>query len=282
LADGDFDRWFRDRNRHDLVARAQSARLEPDINAALEAFLRRLDPRLPPPRLTVEPQSLDFGWVKRSGKRGTSRSAVFFRLTLRNKGRGYAQVRSRASVPWIVIEPAETGCLSGNKAEVKVSIDPEALPLRRDHQAVITCAPSRGARVSIPVTAELNLVGEALWRFLVGLRSLLVLMGRGARRGLGIWTRTFSSMVRSRIGPWVLLVETVVLAVVMVILWSTWRGPLLDIADVAWTFIQALPLALVAVYLLPALAFVSGAIAWELGRALLWRVRMGRGASDAG
>ena len=32
------------------MAKAQSARLEADANAALEAFLRRLDPRLPPPR----------------------------------------------------------------------------------------------------------------------------------------------------------------------------------------------------------------------------------------
>ncbi|NIV27980.1 MAG: hypothetical protein GWN58_00285, partial [Anaerolineae bacterium] len=165
---------------------------------------------------------------------------------------------------------------------VKVSIDPEALPMRRDHQAVITCAPTRGARVSIPVTAELNLVREALWRFLAALRSLLALMGQGARRGLALWTRTFSSMVRSRVGPWVLLAETVLLAVVMVVLWSTWRGPLSDITDVVWTFIQALPLALVAVYLLPALAFVGGAIAWELGRALIWRARMGRSVSGAG
>ncbi|NIV38198.1 MAG: protein kinase, partial [Anaerolineae bacterium] len=78
LADGDFDRWFRDRNRHDLVARAQSARLEPNVNAALEAFLRRLDPRLSPPRLAVEPQSLDFGWVNRSRKGASSGSAVFY------------------------------------------------------------------------------------------------------------------------------------------------------------------------------------------------------------
>ena len=275
LADGDFDRWFRDRNRHDLVARAQSARLEPNVDAALEAFLRRLDPRLPPPRLDVEPQSLDFGWVNRSRKGMLSDRTTFCHLTLRNKGRGYAQVQCSASVPWIVIEPAEAGCLAGCEVEVKISIDAEALPLRRDHQAVITCAPTRGARVSIPVTAELNLVGEALWRFLDGLRALLLLTGRGARRGLALWTRTFSSMVRSRTGPWVVLVETVLLAIVMVVLWSTWRGSFSDVADVAWTFVQALPLALVAVYLLPALAFVGGAIAWELGRALVWRVRHG-------
>ena len=282
LADGDFDRWFRDRNRHDLVARAQSARLEADINAALEAFLRRLDPRLPPPRLAVEPQSLDFGWVNRSRKGANLGSTTFHRLTLRNKGRGYAQVRSSASVPWIVIEPAGVGCLAGHEAEVMISIDPEALPLRRDHQAVITCAPTRGARVSIPVTAELNLVREVLWRFLDALRLLLVLMGRGARQGLAFWTRTFSSLVRSRIGPWVLLVETVALAVVMVVLWSTWKGPFVDVADLVWVCIQALPLALVAVYVLPALAFVIGAIAWEVGRALLWRARLGRGVRGAG
>jgi hypothetical protein len=55
-----------------------------------------------------------------------------------------------------------------------------------------------------------------------------------------------------------------------------------DVTDVVWTFIQVLPLALVAVYLLPALAFVGGAIAWELGRALIWRARKGSSASGAG
>jgi serine/threonine protein kinase len=281
LTDGDFDRWFRDRNRHDLVAKAQSARLEANIDAALEAFLRRLDPRLAPPRLVVEPQALNFGWVARSRKDATSGNSVFYHLTLRNEGRGYAQARFTASVPWIVIEPAEIGCLVGHEAEAKVWIDAEALPLRRDHQAVITCAPVRGARVSIPVTAELNLAREALWRILAALRALLVLMGRGARRGLALWTRTFSSMIRSRSGPWVLLVETVLLAVVMVVLWSTWKGQLSDLKDTAWTFVQALPLALVAVYVLPALAFVGGAVAWELGRALVWRASKSRSATGA-
>ena len=282
LTDGDFDRWFRDRNRHDLVAKAQSARLEANVDAALEAFLRRLDPRLPPPRLAVEPQSLDFGWVARPRKGAPAGNTVFCHLTLRNKGRGYAQARATASVSWIVIEPAEVGCLAGHEAEVKVWIDAEALPLRRDHQAVITCVPARGARVSIPVTAELNLVREALWRILTGLRSLFVLTGRGAGRGLALWTRTFRSLVRSRSGPWVLLAETVLLAAVMVVLWSTWQGQLPQLVELVWAFVQALPLALVAVYLLPALAFVGGAVVWELGRALVWRARKNRGAGGAG
>ena len=79
-----------------------------------------------------------------------------------------------------------------------------------------------------------------------------------------------------------MMVETLVLAVVMVVLWSSWTGPLHDLTDLAWVFIQALPLALVAVYLLPALIFVGGAIAWEMARDLVWRVRRGRGAGGAG
>jgi serine/threonine protein kinase len=281
LVDGDFDRWFRDRNRHDLVAKAQSARLEADANAALEALLRRLDPRLPPPRLAVEPQSLDFGWVARSRPGAASEDAVFCRLTLRNDGRGYAQARFVASVPWLAIDPAEVGCLAGDEAEVEVSIDAEALPLRRDHHAVLTCVPTRGARVSIPVTAQLNLAREALWRILSGLRDFLRLMGRGAGHGLALWTRAFSSMIRSRSGPWIVLAETLALAVVMVVLWSTWKGPFADLADLAWVSIQALPLALVAVYLLPALAFVGGAAAWELAKALVQTIRKRSSASGA-
>ncbi len=276
LADGDFDRWFRDRNRHDLVAKAQSARLETNLDAALEAFLRRLDPRLPPPRLVVEPQSLDFGWVTRARQGTVSSDSVSLLLTMRNEGRGYAQARSTASVPWLLIDPAEVGCLIGEEEEVEVRIDAESLPLRRDHQAVITCSPVRGARVSIPVTAELSLVREAIWRLWIGLGGLLRLMGRGARHGLALWTRAFASLVRSRSGPWVLLAETLVLAVVMVVLWSSWTGPLHELTALAWAFVQALPLALVAVYLLPAVGFVAGAVVWELARALILRARRGR------
>ncbi|MGD8474071.1 MAG: serine/threonine-protein kinase [Anaerolineae bacterium] len=281
LVDGDFDRWFRDRNRHDLVAKAQSSRLEADADAALEAFLRRLDPRLPPPRLVVEPQSLDFGWVARSRHDAASGDSVYCQFTVRNNGRGYAQARCTASVPWLVIEPEEVGCLVGDEVEVEVQIDAAALPLRRDHQAVINCSPARGARVSIPVTVELSLAREAAWRTWAGLRVLLKLAGHGSRRGLALWTRAFGSLVRSRSGPWVLVAETLVLAVVMVALWSNWTGLQRDLTGLAWVFIQALPLALVAVYLLPALGFVGGAVAWEIARALLSRARGSRGAGSS-
>jgi hypothetical protein len=67
----------------------------------------------------------------------------------------------------------------------------------------------------------------------------------------------------------------------MVVLWSTWKGPFANLTDLAWVSIQALPLALVAVYVLPALAFVGGAVAWELAKALVETARKRSSASGA-
>jgi hypothetical protein len=273
LANGDFDHWFRARNRHDLVAKAKSARLEPDGDAALEVFLRRLDPRLPPPRLVVEPQSLDFGRLVRNSKGGKRGRSALRDLTVRNQGRGYAQAALAASVPWLHLEPAQVGCLSGVQVPVTIRVDAAALPLRREHQAIVTCAPSRGARIAIPVSAELGLIGEVLWRIAARLQPLLRLAGRGARRGFSIWMRTFRSLVRSRTGVWVLLGEVIVLAVVMVALWGTVWGRSPDLDGLVCAFLLGLPAALLAVFLLPALAFVCGTVAWELIRTLVGRVK---------
>jgi serine/threonine protein kinase len=271
LADGDFDRWFRDRNRHDLVARAQSARLEPNADAALEAFLRRLDPRLPPPRLVVEPQSLDFGRVTHS-KEGKPRSgAASGHLTVRNESRGYAQATFSASVPWLDMEPVRVGCPAGVQVLVTVWVDAASLPLRRDQQAVITCVPSRGARVSIPVTVRLNLAGEVLRRLSAALRPLCHVMWQGARQGYSLWMRMFRSLVRSRIGAWVLLGETLVLAGMMTTLWWTWGERSPDVFELIGAFVRALPLAVLAAYLLPAMALIGGGMVVGAARVLLKR-----------
>ncbi|MGD9148269.1 MAG: serine/threonine-protein kinase [Anaerolineae bacterium] len=271
LADGDFDRWFRDRSRHDLVGKAKSARLESNADAALEGFLRRLDPRLAMPRLVVEPQALDFGRVARgAGNPAGSKTAVR-QLRLRNEGRGYAQGTFSASVPWLDFESEQAGCLSGAEASVAVWVDATALPLRREHQAIITCVPRRGARISIPAEVRLGVFKEAWRRLLAGLRPLGRLLARGARRGFHLWMRTFRTLMRSRNGVAVLVAETLALAAVMVVLWWAWRDQTPDLLGLLWTFFQALPLALVAAYLLPALVLVGGAMVWEVARAVLRR-----------
>jgi hypothetical protein len=269
LADGDFDRWFRARNRHDLVAKARSAKLERNADAALEAFLRRLNPRLPAPSLVIEPLTLDFGRMPRSG-------TILRRLKVRNEGRGYGQMSLSASVSWIRFERVQVGCLSGAGLPVEVQLDATSLPLRRDHQGLITCTPDRGARISIPVSARVSLVREVLRRTALVLKALARLTARGARHGWALWMRTFRSLLRSRYGLWILAAEAVVLAGIMVALWWMWRGPSPALEDLARALLLILPLALLVVYLLPACVFVAGTVAWEMARAL---VRHGRGSS---
>lgn len=259
LIDGDFDHWFRARNRHDLVAKARSAKLEGNTDAALETFLRRLNPRLVLPDLVVEPLNLDFGRITRSG-------TILRHLQVRNEGRGYAQVGLSTSVPWILIEQTQVGCLSGTKVSVKIRLDAAALPLQRDHQTVIACTPDRGRRISISVTAELSLVREALRRIAAALAALARLTARGAGRGWGLWIRTFRSLLRSHYGLWILGAEAVILAAAMVALWWMWRDSSPALNDLARALILIAPLALLIVYFLPAIAFVAGSVIWEIVR----------------
>jgi serine/threonine protein kinase len=264
LNEGDFDHWFRERNRHDLVSTARSARQDVDSNFALETFMRTLDPRLPPPRLVVAPKVLSFGRVARMA-RGTAQAKDFSRqLTVRNEGRGYARVTFSASVPWLSFDPEEVGCLSGEEVTATIWLDSRTLPLWREHQAVINCIPSRGARISIPVSAELSPVREVTSRLSSVLRPLPRLCSQGARKGFSRWMRTFRSLVRSPAGVAILLAETLALAVVMVVLWWTLQDRVPYLKEIALSFLQAVPLALLAVFLLPALAYAVGAAVWQV------------------
>jgi hypothetical protein len=53
----------------------------------------------------------------------------------------------------------------------------------------------------------------------------------------------------------------------MVVLWSAWQAQAPRISGLVLSYLQALPLAIIAVYLLPALACVLGTIVWEILRA---------------
>ena len=257
LAGGDFEHWFRARNRHDLVAKTHSARLEPDLDAALEAFLRRLDPRLPAPRLSIDPPALDFGRV--GGGAGAMR-----RLVLRNTGRGYARFQMQASVSWLQLEPSRAGCRSGVEVEVSVRLVAATLPLRRDHQAIINCTPERGAPISVPVTAGLNLPRELLRRLVdrsrqaaTWLRPMLRRAWQGSQWGWKRWLAAARSLLRSRLGLAMLVVEVLVLAGALVALRWIWRGEEPVLTSLLWDYLRALPLALALAALLPALVFVG-------------------------
>jgi hypothetical protein len=141
--------------------------------------------------------------------------------------------------------------------------------LRRENQAIITCVPKRGARISIPAEVKLGVFKEAWGRLLAGLRPLGRLLARGAQRGFSLWMRTFRNLMRSRNGVLVLISETLALAAVMVVLWWVSADQSPDLLGLLSAFFRALPLALVAAYLLPALVLVGGAMLWEVAREVL-------------
>ncbi|HNS50923.1 MAG TPA: serine/threonine-protein kinase [Anaerolineae bacterium] len=256
LRDGDLDRWFRTRNRHDLLAKANSARLEADPDAALESFLRLLNPRLPAPRLAVEPASLSFGRV-------TRRAVASQRLVIRNVGRGYGQVGFTASVPWLDFEPRRAGCLAGQDASVQVLLDTGALPLKQDHQAVIACISARGQRISIPVEAQLSLWAEAASRVGSALARAARLSFRGVRWGLAQWHLVLRQAFRMKVGPWVLVAAVLAFAALGAIFLADWRAIPLGAEQAVKDFLRALPFSVLGIYLAPALLFAVAGIARE-------------------
>ena len=75
--------------------------------------------------------------------------------------------------------------------------------------------------------------------------------------------RTLRSLIRSRYGPWVMLGETVILAIVLVALWWSWRGMPFAVSDIALALLVAVPLALAIICLLAVVASVALGVAGE-------------------
>ncbi len=182
LREGDFKRWFRERNRHDLVAKVEAASHDDDEDAALETFLRFLDPRLPDPTLAVDPPALVFRPLARERPQTKN-------LTLSNPGRGYCRVSVASSAPWLRVGGGQVGCLGGKKAKVAVTLHPDALPLSSGHDAILTFTSPSGKVVTVPVRVEVSLAQKILWRLWKILQCLGVGAWSGARRGWRFWIR---------------------------------------------------------------------------------------------
>jgi hypothetical protein len=166
-------------------------------------------------------------------------------------------------VPWLHFKPAEVGCLANQEVPVTVSLDASRLSFRSDHQAVIACTPARGARMSVAVSAQFNLAWELLRRLQAGLRALTLRAGLGVRQGWSLWRRTTGSLTKSRTGLAVLAAEAILLDVLLVALWWLWFDLSSDALSLALAFFEVLPLAALAVFVLPAVVFVGGAIIWQ-------------------
>ncbi|MHB0855991.1 MAG: serine/threonine-protein kinase [Anaerolineae bacterium] len=157
LYEGDFQRWLRDINRHDLAIAAEDiVTSQQNHDEGLEQFLRRVDPGLPHPKIVGDPPEVNLGSVARE-------SALIRRVTLLNVTRGYTIAKVSASEPWVEVQPPVTHLWAGIPADIGVHVHAEGLPFRSQQRATVTVETMDGDTVLFPVVAQVSLMRE-IWR----------------------------------------------------------------------------------------------------------------------
>jgi serine/threonine protein kinase len=132
LYNGDFQRWLRDINRHDLVLAADDIiKREANPDAGLETFLRVVDPGLPHPKLVVDQPAVDLGPIARE-------SALIRKVTALNVSRGYTSATVSSSQPWLEIYPEQLDLWAGIPSDVRINVRAEDLPFRSEQRGVVT------------------------------------------------------------------------------------------------------------------------------------------------
>ncbi len=146
LLDGTLDTWLR-ATLHD-TATADHARQVlgefPDApDAALDDLLRSLNPRLPPPHLSLATVELDLGTLAPGEER-----VAEIRLT--NQGPGGAHGTIASSVPWLQASPAQFALPPGGACNVRLRPTAlDTLPTDAPQTAQVTIAPMAGQPLAV-------------------------------------------------------------------------------------------------------------------------------------
>lgn len=152
LADGTLARWLSQtlRDSGAALAAQAAAKLWPrNPDAALDAFIRQLDPRAMPPgklelrtptlRLTAEP----------------AQGPLTLGVEIANGGLGYLRGEILSSQPWLTVAPGTFGCPPGEVQTLPVMVHPAALPTPggtgQAAVAAITLSPAGGEPEVVPV-----------------------------------------------------------------------------------------------------------------------------------
>lgn len=179
LYGGDFVRWLKDINRHDLVVAAERIIQEcENHDAGLEAFMHAVDAGLGAPKVVVDPSLVDLGPVARE-------AALVRRITLLNATRGYTQVKIEASQPWVEVYPRSVHLWAGIPSDVRIAINAADLPFRSLQKEIVTLHVEGQAPIQVPVLARVSLARET-WRVL----------GRAASAALPVSWRTVQAVWR--------------------------------------------------------------------------------------
>jgi serine/threonine protein kinase len=154
LHDGTLADWLR-RTLHDPVA-AQAAevavqRWPHNPDAALDDFLRQLDPSiLPPGRLALRTGSIQLLEI-------APNQHLRPEIQITNKGQGYLHGEIFATKPWVKVNQA-FACPPGRTASVPIEIDTTGLPPGQPQLAAVTLAPHGGepevVAIQVSVTAS--------------------------------------------------------------------------------------------------------------------------------
>lgn len=177
LRNGTLEHWLRELGEDELADLAHEITHQPfsDPRAQLEAFLLRtgLTSR---PRLVVEPSSINLGSVVL----GEQVNAVFH--IEKGRGRGYLYGQLKSGHPWLRVEPLT---FSGNRQEVKLFLDTQALPITdRPQETTIEILSNAGEQpVQVPVRFQVVGAPTPLASYLVRPLASVLLIGLA---GLGI------------------------------------------------------------------------------------------------
>jgi hypothetical protein len=154
LHDGTIAYWVR-RTLHDPVAaRAAEAAVQQwpnNADAALDAFIRQLNPAaLPPGKMELRTTS-----IRLSGL--APRQQVPGQIEIANRGKGYLRGDILSTQPWLKASQV-FACPPGRACTVPITIDTSSLPSHQPHLAAVTLTPVGGAPEVVAV--QVTVAGE--------------------------------------------------------------------------------------------------------------------------
>lgn len=153
LHDGTIAHWSR-RTLHDPVA-AQAAevavkRWPANPDAALDAFIRRLNPSaLPPGVMALQTTSLR---LSQAGPGQQSRQQI----EIANRGQGYLRGEIFSTQPWVKVGSGSFACPPGRVCRVPIEVDTTGLAPGRPYLAAVTLTPVGGTPEVVAVQVTLS------------------------------------------------------------------------------------------------------------------------------
>ena len=147
LSDGTIARWVRSTLHDPVAGRAAEAAVQQwpnNADAALDAFIRQLNPAaLPPGKLELRKTSIRLPGLAPGQQ-------VPGQIEIANRGKGYLRGDILSTQPWLKVSQVFS-CPPGRACTVPITIDTSGLPPHQPHLAAVTLTPVGGTPEVVPV-----------------------------------------------------------------------------------------------------------------------------------